>query len=48
VLRKGFRISHLSQHFAGEHEIEQCIDKHRFFAIDDQAGIAPTPAASGG
>ncbi len=44
----GFRVLHLLQHFAGQRQVKKRIDKHRLFAIDDQAGIAPSPAASWG
>ena len=39
--------AHLAQHLAGQFEIEQGIDQQGLVAIDDQPGIAETPAAVG-
>jgi len=43
--RRRNRVAHGIEHFPRQPKIEQCVDQEIFLSIDDQAGIAPAPAA---
>ena len=46
-LRRRHRGAHPPQHLAGQRQVEQRIDQQGLVAVDDQPGIAKTPAAVG-
>ena len=45
--RRGHRTAHLGEHLLGERQVEQRVDEQGGVAVDDEARVAPSPAAVG-